>query len=124
AYYIPAVFILLMPTLSVLLRAYVEPYEALYLVFGAMALYVVFMYTYFKYLTQGELPRLSLEYLGGGTGGAAPSGGGRIPRALQAYLPPEKRAVPSVLRGYLPKEDKEPPSSLEDYLPPKKKDYK
>jgi len=122
AYYLPAVFVLLLPTLSVLLRAYMEPFEALYTVFGVMVIYVLFMYSYFKYLTQGELPRFSLESFEKGGGGAAPPSAGKIPRALRAYLPPEGRVVPSIIKGYLPPEGQKMPSVLEDYLPPKKKD--
>jgi hypothetical protein len=122
AYYLPAVFILMMPTLSVLLRAYMEPYEVLYVVFGIMVLYILFMYSYFKYLTEGELPKISLGSMGGTGGDVGPGSTARVPRALRAYLPPEGRAVPSIIKGYLPPEGKKAPSILEDYLPPRKKD--
>ncbi len=58
SYVIPAVFILIMPSLSIILRAYMQPYEVLYVVFLIMFLYVLAMYVGFMYLATGELPGL------------------------------------------------------------------
>jgi hypothetical protein len=118
AYYIPAVFILLMPTLGILLRAYFEPYQVLYIVYIVLFFYIIGIYSYFKYLVSGELPMISL-------GGLTPEEtrpGARIPNTLRAYLPTEGKPVPALFRSYLPPEGKGLPSSFESYLPPRKKD--
>lgn len=58
SYYIPAVFILLMPSLSVIFRAFMQPYQAVYVVFSALFVYVWGMYTYFNYVRTGAAPEL------------------------------------------------------------------
>lgn len=58
SYYISALFILLMPSLSIILRAFTEPYKVVYLVFLVMFLYVWSMYTYFKYIDTGAVPEV------------------------------------------------------------------
>lgn len=58
SYYFPAMFILLMPSLSIILRAFIRPYEVVYLVFALLFLYVWVMYTYFDYLTGGKAPEI------------------------------------------------------------------
>jgi hypothetical protein len=58
SYYLPALFILLMPSLSIVLRAAIRPYQVVYLVFAILFLYVWAMYTYFDYLTGGKAPEI------------------------------------------------------------------
>ncbi len=58
SYLIPAIFILLMPSSSIILRAYMQPYEVLYVVFLTMFFYVLVMYTHFNYLATGKRPGL------------------------------------------------------------------
>jgi hypothetical protein len=58
SYYFPAMFILLMPSLSIILRAFIRPYQVVYLVFALLFLYVWAMYTYFDYITGGKAPEI------------------------------------------------------------------
>ena len=64
SYVIPAIFILVMPSLSIIFRANLEPFpkmqpfEVLYVVFLIMFFYILIMYTYFNYLATGKLPGL------------------------------------------------------------------
>jgi hypothetical protein len=58
SYYIPAMFIMLMPSLSIILRAFIRPYQVVYLVFAILFLYVWAMYTYFDYITGGTAPEI------------------------------------------------------------------
>ena len=58
SYYFPALFILLMPSLSIILRAFMRPYQVVYLVFALLFLYVWAMYTYFDYITGGKAPEI------------------------------------------------------------------
>jgi MFS family permease len=81
SYYIPALFILVVPSLSIILRAFMEPYQAVYVVFILLFFYIVGMYTYFNYLTTGSVPRIILR----GRGGFRE---GRVPPPLRGYLPP------------------------------------
>jgi hypothetical protein len=63
SYYLPAMFILLMPSLSITLRVLIRPYQVVYLVFAILFLYVWAMYTYFK---QGNgVPAVKEAYQGG-----------------------------------------------------------
>ena len=54
SYYLPAIFVLAVPTLSIVLRAYIDPFKVLYVVFFILYLYIVVMYSYLKYLATGE----------------------------------------------------------------------
>jgi len=58
SYYIPAMFVMLMPSISIVLRAYMPPYQVVYLVFAILFFYVWAMYTYFDYLTGGKAPEI------------------------------------------------------------------
>lgn len=58
SYYLPAMFIMLMPSLSIILRAFIRPYQVVYLVFAILFLYVWVMYTYFDYITGGKAPEI------------------------------------------------------------------
>jgi hypothetical protein len=58
SYYLPAMFIMLMPSLSIILRAYMRPYQVVYLVFAILFFYVWAMYTYFDYITGGKTPEI------------------------------------------------------------------
>jgi hypothetical protein len=61
AYYIPSIFILVMPSLSIILRAFMQPYQSLYVVFVIMFFYIWGMYTYFKYLVTGAVPQFLIR---------------------------------------------------------------
>lgn len=58
SYYIPSFFVLLMPSLSILLRAVMLPYQAVYTVFIVLFFYVWSMYTYLNYIDTGSAPRI------------------------------------------------------------------
>lgn len=53
AIYIPAFFVAALPTLSILLRIILAPYQALFVVFLVLFFYVAAMYYYYRYLTTG-----------------------------------------------------------------------
>lgn len=84
SYYIPALFILVIPSLSIVLRAYMEPYQVLYLVFLFLGVYIILMYTQFKYMTTGTvsgvLPGIDGE----------PIAIRQVPSGLQEYMPSKK----------------------------------
>jgi hypothetical protein len=88
AQYFPAVFILLIPTLSILLRAYFELYQTLYIVFIILFLYVVAMYFYFKYLVTGEIPLFLVK--GFARIGVRIERPKELPLPLKRYMPPER----------------------------------
>ena len=58
SYYVPAMFVMLVPSLSIILRAFIRPYQAVYLVFVLLFIYVWAMYTYFDYITGGRAPEI------------------------------------------------------------------
>lgn len=90
SYYLPAAFILVMPTLALLLRAYMLAFQVLTIVFLLMVLYVVLMYGYFSYLATGTIP----DFLPG-------------PERLRrpGKRPSKKRGVPSKLKKFLPSDE-------------------
>ncbi len=51
--YIPAFFIAFLPTVSIVLRIILAPYQALFVVFLVLFFYVAATYYYYKYLTTG-----------------------------------------------------------------------
>jgi MFS family permease len=88
SYYFPAIFILVMPTLSILLRAYVELYQTLYLVFIMLFLYIVAMYFYFKYMVTAELPGFLVRV--SAKAGIRLEKPKELPFALRRYMPAKK----------------------------------
>ncbi len=58
SYYIPAIFIVFMPSLSVALRGFMLPHEAVYVVFLALFVYVCSMYMYSNYIDGGIAPEV------------------------------------------------------------------
>ncbi len=56
SYYIPAIYILIVPTLSIVLRAYLELHQVLFFVFFSLVPYIISMYTYYSYIALGKLP--------------------------------------------------------------------
>lgn len=56
SYYIPAVFILLIPTLSIVLRGYIEVDQVLLLMFLLLIPYIMGMYTVYSYTTTRRMP--------------------------------------------------------------------
>ncbi len=56
SYYLPAIFILMMPSFSILLRGYVLPFQSVYVVFSIMFLYILGMYLHYSYLVTGNVP--------------------------------------------------------------------
>lgn len=58
SYYLPAIFIVFMPSLSVIIRAFMLPHEAVYVIFLTLFVYVWSMYTYFNYVDRGIAPEV------------------------------------------------------------------
>jgi len=56
AFYLPAIYIVLLSPLSILLRAYLGLNEVLFAVFLSLAIYIIFMYSYYSQLSFGTLP--------------------------------------------------------------------
>ncbi|MEE8168434.1 MAG: hypothetical protein V3T58_06135 [Candidatus Hydrothermarchaeales archaeon] len=95
SYYLPAIFILVMPSLSIILRAYILPFQAVYVVFLIMFIYILVMYLHYNYLITGRLP----EFV---------TAGPTMVKELKASLTREvDKSVPSKLREYLPEKPKE-----------------
>jgi hypothetical protein len=104
SYYLPSLFILLSPTLSVLLRGFMEPYEALYVVFLLLTLYIGALYLHFKYLAYRQIPLFLL----------------RGPEMLQQFLQRRKEietGIPWKLQEYLPAPKPLPISEGEEAVP-------
>ncbi|SNQ60255.1 hypothetical protein [Candidatus Methanoperedens nitratireducens] len=60
--YMPAFFIAALPTLSIVLRIFLAPYQALFIVFIGLFFYVAAMYYYYRYITMG-IPLFSIAKL-------------------------------------------------------------
>lgn len=56
AFYIPAIYIVVLSPLSIILRAYIGADNVVYLVFLSLAAYVLIIYAYYSYLAFGTLP--------------------------------------------------------------------
>ncbi|HYN44789.1 MAG TPA: hypothetical protein VER35_02200 [Candidatus Limnocylindrales bacterium] len=56
SYYIPALFIAILPTMSMILRLQLRQYQVLYIVFLTIGLYLFLMVSYFEYIVTGRLP--------------------------------------------------------------------
>jgi len=95
SYYLPAIFILIMPSFAILLRAYILPYQSVYLVFGILFLYIVTMYIYSNYLVTGLLPEFFI---------AVPL---KIKDVTTLWKREVDKSVPSKLREYLPEKPQE-----------------
>ncbi len=113
-YYIPAIFILLLPTLSIILRAFMEPFRVLFLVFAALFVYIVIIYIYFKYLVTGELPTLAPSQFEPVKGRAR---NGEVSEKLSSLLPPpkpklEKNNNSKLLEELLPTNNKKSPEEM------------
>jgi len=95
SYYVPAIFILIMPSFAIILRAYILPYQSVYLVFAILFSYIVAMYVYFNYLVTGMLPEFFV---------AAPM---KIKEVTTGWRREVDKSVPSKLREYLPEKPTE-----------------
>lgn len=62
SYYIPAIFIALLPTASLLLRIVLQQYQVLYVVFLILGIYIFLMIVHFEYLVTGRKP-FGLDFL-------------------------------------------------------------
>ncbi len=98
SYYIPAIFVLLIPSLSIILRGYFELHQVLFMVFFALIPYILGMYTYYSYVTLGQLPSF-------------------IPGRLR---PPESTSGEEAQGEKKPQEN-ERTNRLNEFMPPKNK---
>lgn len=107
SYYLPALFILVVPSLSITLRAFLEPYQAVYVVFILLFFYIVGMYTYYNYLTTGHAPMI----ISRGRGGMGERG---VPPQLRGYMPPfeppkrEGAAIIKRVKSIIPVKGRQP----------------
>jgi len=111
-YYIPAIFILILPTLSIILRAFTEPFVVLFYVYAALFVYIVVIYVYFKYLVTGEFPTLAPSQFKPVKGRVEK---GEVSEKLNSLLPPSKPKLEKsnngskLLEELLPENNKKPP---------------
>jgi hypothetical protein len=98
SYYIPAIYVLIIPSLSIILRGYLELHQVLFLVFFSLVPYILGMYTYYSQITQGRMPSFIPERFKGS--GSAPEGEetweesleeGEAPERLQKFMPPRNK---------------------------------
>jgi hypothetical protein len=97
SYYIPAIYVLLVPSLSIVFRGYLPQEQVLFIVFFLLLPYILGMYTYYSHIVLGRLPSF-------------------IP---ERYRGPESQeeAVEDIVNNY----DKERPNRLHEFMPPKNK---
>ena len=92
SYYLPAAFILIIPSLSMLLRGYMLDFQMISLVFLLVVFYIIAMYAHYSYLTTGKIP----DFLPG-----------LSTFRLPAKAMSKKKEVPSKLKRFLPSDEKE-----------------
>jgi hypothetical protein len=98
SYYIPAIYVLITPSLSIILRGYLELHQVLFLVFFSLVPYILGMYTYYSQITLGRMPSFIPERFRGS--GSAPDGEERgeenleeteAPARLKKFMPPRNK---------------------------------
>jgi hypothetical protein len=95
SYYLPAIYILIVPSLSIILRAYLELHQVLFVVFISLVIYIIAMYTYYSHIILGVLPSF-------------------IPNRFRGGDSPVKNAA--VINNGL----KNGNNKIEEFMPPKK----
>lgn len=96
AFYIPAIYIVVLSPLSIILRAYIGLENVVYLVFLSLAAYVLIIYTYYSYLAFGTLPSFIPTNVSE-----------RIARKKAERREEQKEAEISKLKEFLPEEEEE-----------------
>jgi hypothetical protein len=99
SYYIPAIYVLLIPSLSIILRGYLQLNQVLFVVFFSLLPYILGMYTYYSYITLGRLPSFLPERFRGpeslaaleGAGMEELSNGTEPSKRLQEFMPPKNK---------------------------------
>jgi len=56
AFYLPAIYIVMLTPLSIMLRAYLGITEVVFVVFITLVVYILLLYTYYSYISFGTLP--------------------------------------------------------------------
>jgi hypothetical protein len=105
SYYLPAIYILIIPSLSIVLRAYLQLHQVLFLVFFSLVPYVLGMYAYYSYTLLGQLPSF-------------------IPERFRSAEPPlefEGKFDERMIGKEEPEREKEPKNRLQEFMPPKDK---
>ena len=100
SYYIPAIYVLIIPSLSIVLRGYLELHQVLFLVFFSLVPYILGMYAYYSYIVLGRLP----SFMPGRMQGSAP------PHGMEEGMEEEE-----------PRTGTETPKRLKEFMPPKNK---
>jgi hypothetical protein len=98
SYYIPAIFILIIPSLAILMRSYINIDQANFLVFILLGIYILTMYAYYSQKTMGRLPFFLPARLRGAGSTSEESAGkntqinnGGVSSKLQEYMPPNNK---------------------------------
>jgi len=93
AWYVPAVYVLILPSLSIILRGYLALHQVLFLVFLTLVVYILAMYSYYSYVSLGQLPTFIPErFRAPGKGEAAEEGETpSLEGKLEEFLPPRER---------------------------------
>ena len=100
SYYIPAIYVLIVPSLSIVLRGYIELHQVLFVVFVSLVFYIMGMYVYYSKITLGRVPSFVPTRFGGGEVSAAgdvASAGEDVPgdsqsggnNRLKEFMPPK-----------------------------------
>ncbi len=63
SYYLPAIYILIIPSLSIILRAYMDLHQVLFFVYLSLIPYLLGMYAYYSHVTTGHLPSFLPDFL-------------------------------------------------------------
>lgn len=72
SWYIPAIYILIVPSLSIILRGYLDLHQVLFIVFASLIPYILGMYTYYSSITLGQLPSFIPQRFKGSSGSQGP----------------------------------------------------
>ncbi|MFQ5800421.1 MAG: hypothetical protein ACE5HH_01710, partial [Candidatus Hydrothermarchaeales archaeon] len=97
SYYIPAIYVLIIPSLSIILRAYLELHQVLFLVFFSLVPYILGMYIYYSHVVLGQLPSFIPGRFRGpeqpeeleGESKEDETAEHKTPRKLQEFMPPK-----------------------------------
>ena len=92
SWYIPAIYVLIVPSLSIVLRGYIELHQVLFVVFLSLLFYILGMYVYYSKITLGRVPSFVPTRFGGdnssvgdGAGEVQSQGNNR----LKEFMPPK-----------------------------------
>jgi hypothetical protein len=98
SYYFPAIYVLIVPSLSIILRGYLELHQVLFLVFFSLVPYILGMYAYYSQITLGRMPSFVPERFRGHLAATVGEETGEegledaeAPKRLQKFMPPKNK---------------------------------